>query len=252
MDGRFAGKVALVTGGTSGIGLATALAFAMEGAQVVIAGRTQTRGEAALAQIKEAGGEAIYLQADVSDSAQVQALIATTIETYGRLDCAFNNASSGGKDGPVALIEEADWDKTMNGVLKSVWLCLKYEIGEMLKTGGGAIVNNSSVDGLHSFPFGPAYSTAKHGVVGLTKSAAVQYAAHGIRINAVCPGWVETPPVQRWIEQAPEMQDTIIAQEPIGRIGQPEEIADAVLWLCSPGASFMIGTAIPVDGGYLA
>lgn len=247
----YTGKAALVTGGSSGIGKATALAFAAAGADVMIASRDADRGAAALAELQAINPNARWLQTDVSDAAQVKALVGATVEAFGRLDFAFNNASSGGKDGWLAEIEPDDWAQTMNGVLSSVFYCMKYEIETMLPA-GGVIVNNSSVDGLHSFPFGPAYSAAKHGVVGLTKSAAVQYASQGVRINAICPGWVDTPPVQRWIAHQPEMEATILRQEPIGRMGTPEEIASAVLWLCSPGAAFMIGTAIPVDGGYLA
>lgn len=247
----YTGKVALVTGGSSGIGKATALAFATAGADVMIASRDAERGAAALAELQAINPNVRWQQTDVSDAAQVKALVGATVEAFGRLDFAFNNASSGGKDGWLAEIEPEDWARTMNGVLSSVFYCMKYEIEAMLPA-GGVIVNNSSVDGLHSFPFGPAYSAAKHGVVGLTRSAAIQYASQGVRINAVCPGWVDTPAVQRWIAHQPEMEATILRQEPIGRMGTPEEIASAVLWLCSPGAAFMIGTAIPVDGGYLA
>jgi NAD(P)-dependent dehydrogenase (short-subunit alcohol dehydrogenase family) len=251
MTGRMAGKVALVTGGSSGIGRATALAFADEGAKVAIASRTQERGEVVVREIREAGGEAIWIQTDVSQADQVESMIREVVETYGRLDCAFNNAGSGGRGGWVAEIEEEDWDKTIDGYLKSVWLCVKYEIPEMLKQGGGAIVNNSSVDGKRGFPWDPVYSAAKHGVIGLTKSAAMQYADKAVRINAVCPGWIRTPPVEWVLEHDPEAERGMILHQPIGRLGRPEEVAQAVVWLCSDDASLVVGTALPVDGGYL-
>jgi NAD(P)-dependent dehydrogenase (short-subunit alcohol dehydrogenase family) len=251
MTKRMAGKVVLVTGGSSGIGRATALAFADEGAMVAIASRTQERGEAVVHEIREAGGEAIWIQTDVSQADQVESMIQEVVETYGRLDCAFNNAGSGGKGGWIAEIEEEDWDKTIDGYLKSVWLCVKHEIPEMLKQGGGAIVNNSSVDGKRGFPWDPVYSAAKHGVIGLTKSAAMQYADKGVRINAVCPGWIRTPPVERMLEHDPEAERGMILHQPIGRLGRPEEVAQAVVWLCLDDASLVVGTTLPVDGGYL-
>jgi len=252
MSGQMAGKVALVTGGSSGIGEATALAFAREGAQVVIASRTQESGEKVVQAIKAGGGEATWIKTDVSQAAQVEALVRVIIATYGRLDYAFNNAGSGGRGGWVAEIQEEDWDQAIDGYLKSVWLCMKYEIPEMLKLGGGAIVNNSSVDGQRGFPWDPAYSAAKHGVLGLTKSAAMQYAQKGIRINAVCPGWIRTPPVQSMIEHDPEAEARLLLHQPIGRFGEAEEVAQAVVWLCSDKASLVVGTALAVDGGYLA
>ena len=244
-------KVALVTGGSSGIGKATALAFASAGATVVVASRTQKTGEEVARTIREAGGEALWVGTDVTRPAEVAALVETTLQTYGRLDCAFNNAGSGGKGGWIAEIEEEEWDRTIDGYLKSVWLCMKYEIEAMLDGGGGAIVNNSSVDGLRAFPWDPAYSAAKHGVLGLTKSAAMQYADKGIRINAVCPGWIRTPPVEDTLERHPEAAREMLQHQPIGRFGEPEEVAQAVLWLCSERASLVLGTALPVDGGYL-
>jgi len=252
MSGQMAGKVALVTGGSSGIGEATALAFAREGAQVVIASRTQESGEKVVQAIKAGGGEATWIKTDVSQAAQVEALVRAIIATYGRLDYAFNNAGSGGRGGWVAEIQEEDWDQAIDGYLKSVWLCMKYEIPEMLKLGGGAIVNNSSVDGQRGFPWDPAYSAAKHGVLGLTKSAAMQYAQKGIRINAVCPGWIRTPPVQSMLEHDPDAEARMLLHQPIGRFGEAEEVAQAVVWLCSDKASLVVGTALAVDGGYLA
>jgi NAD(P)-dependent dehydrogenase (short-subunit alcohol dehydrogenase family) len=252
MTQQMAGKVALVTGGSSGIGRATALAFAQEGATVVIASRTQETGERAAAAIREAGAEATWIQTDVTRAEQVQALIQQILDTYGRLDCAFNNAGSGGMGGWTAEMNEEDWDATIDGFLKSVWLCMKHEIPVMLGQGGGAIVNTSSVDGQRGFPWDPAYSAAKHGVLGLTKSAAMQYADKGIRINAVCPGWIRTPPVEGILNHDPHAEGRMILHQPIGRLGKPEEVARAVVWLCSDAASLVLGTALAVDGGYLA
>jgi NAD(P)-dependent dehydrogenase (short-subunit alcohol dehydrogenase family) len=245
------GKVALVTGGSSGIGRATALAFANEGARVVIANRTQDTGERVVREIVEAGGKAIWVKTDVTQADQVEAMVRAALDAYGRLDYAFNNGGSGGKGGWTAEIEEEDWGKTIDGYLKSVWLCMKYEIPEMLKLGGGAIVNTSSVDGKRGFPWDPVYSAAKHGVIGLTKSAAMQYAQQGIRINAVCPGWIKTPPVEGMLDRDPEMEKQMVLHQPIGRLGEPEEVAQAVVWLCSDKASLMVGAAMAVDGGYL-
>ena len=245
------GKVALVTGGSSGIGRATALAFAQRGAKVVIASRGQEKGEAVVAEIKALGSDARWIQTDVSQADQVEALVRGTIEAYGRLDYAFNNGGSGGMGGWIVDIKEADWDATIDGFLKSVWLCMKYELIEMLKQGGGAIVNNSSVDGQRAFPWDPTYSAAKHGVLGLTKSAALQYADKGVRINAVCPGWILTPPIEDMLKRNPESKQGMLQHQPIGRLGKPEEVAEAVVWLCSDSASLIVGTALAVDGGYL-
>ena len=201
------GKVALVTGGSSGIGRATALAFAREGAHVAIGSRRKSKAEEVVRAIRDRGGDAVWLQADVTDAAQVRTLVNRTVAAFGRLDYAFNNGGSGGKGRPTAEMDERDWDDTIDGYLKSVWLCMKYEILEMLKRGGGVIVNNSSVDGLRAYPFpaGSAYSAAKHGVIGLTKSAALEYVSRGIRINAVCPGWVRTPPVEGLMRRDPKV-----------------------------------------------
>lgn len=248
------GKVALVTGGSSGIGRATALAFAREGARVAIASRNKNKATEAVQSIKKLGGEVIWIQTDVSNAAQVRQMVHQTVARFGRIDYAFNNGGSGGNGRLTADMDERDWDKTIDGYLKSVWLCMKYEILAMLKRGAGVIVNNSSVDGVRAYPFpvGSAYSAAKHGVIGLTKSAALEYVSHGVRINAVCPGWVRTPPVERWMKRDPKVARQIIAQEPIGRLGTPEEIAEMVIWLCSERATFVIGAALAIDGGYLA
>lgn len=246
------GKVALVTGGGTGIGQATALAFAAQGAKVVIASRTQATGEKTVRLIKEAGGEALWVKTDVSAAAQVEAMVKATLDSFGQLDYAFNNAGSGGNGGWTHEIAEEDWDKTIDGYLKSVFLCMKAELAVMLKARGGAIVNNSSVDGQRAFPWDPVYSTAKHGVLGLTKSAAMQYARQGVRINAVCPGWIQTPPTEQAMESSPGIENQWLTHQPIGRLGKAEEVAEAVVWLCSDKASLITGTALAVDGGYLA
>lgn len=251
MSKSMEGKVALVTGGSSGIGKATALAFAQAGAQVVIASRTPETGEQAAEMIRTMGGDALWIGADVAQAAQVEAMIDKVVAVYGRLDYAFNNAGSGGGGGLLPDIAEADWDKTVDGYLKSAYLCMKYEIPVMLKNGGGAIVNNASVDGERAFPWDPVYSAAKHGVIGLTKSTAMQYAHHGVRINAVCPGWIRTPPVSDILARDPESEGRMLMHQPIGRLGNPEEVAEAVVWLCSSKASLVLGTALAVDGGYL-
>jgi NAD(P)-dependent dehydrogenase (short-subunit alcohol dehydrogenase family) len=248
---QLSGKVALVTGGSSGIGKATALAFAQEGANVVLASRTPETGQIVAKAITDAGGEALWVKTDVTRGCEVDALVRQTIDRFGRLDFAFNNAGSGGQGGWLPEIREEDWDKTITGFLKSVWFCMKYEIPEMLKVGGGAIVNNSSVDGLRAFPADPIYSTAKHGVIGLTKSAAMQYAVKGLRINAVCPGWIKTPPVEEMLDRDPQAEERMLMHQPIGRLGRAEEVAQAVVWLCSEKASLVVGTALAVDGGYL-
>jgi NAD(P)-dependent dehydrogenase (short-subunit alcohol dehydrogenase family) len=250
MDLLMTNRVALVTGGSSGIGRATALAFAQQGAKVAIASRTQTTGEQVVCEIQAAGSEAIWIPTDVSVEGQVTRMVDTTLNRFGRLDFAFNNAGSGGKGGWVTDIEEMDWDATIDGYLKSVWLCMKHEIPVMLKQGAGAIVNNSSVDGERAFPWDPVYSAAKHGVIGLTKSTALQYAQKGIRINAICPSWIRTPATEA-IAKDPEAEKGILLHQPIGRLGTAEEVAEAVIWLCSEKASFILGTSLAVDGGYL-
>lgn len=252
--GSMKGKVALVTGGSSGIGRAAALAFAREGAQVVIASRGKAAADKAVRAIEALGGEAIWRRTDVTQGAEVRATVRQAVTAFGRLDYAFNNGGSGGGGRRTADMDEADWDRTIDGYLKSVWLCMRYEIPEMVKRGGGVIVNNSSVDGIRAYPFpvGSAYSAAKHGVIGLTKSAALEYVGNNVRINAICPGWIDTPPVARWMRRDREIAKRIIAQEPIGRLGTPEEIADAVIWLCSDRAAFVVGATLAMDGGYLA
>lgn len=249
---RFAGKVALVTGASSGIGKATAVAFGREGARVVLANRSVEGGQQTARLIADSGGEALFVPTDVTRPEQVRAVVAAAVEHYGRVDCAFNNAGGGVRRGTVTECTEADWEYTMSSYLKSVWLCMKHELLQMQCQGAGAVVNNASVDGLRGFSQSASYCAAKHGVVGLTRAAGIQYAREGIRVNAVCPGWVETPPVQGYMKREPHAREQILQEEPIGRLGSAEEIAAAVLWLCSDAASFMVGHAMPVDGGYTA
>lgn len=246
------GKIALVTGGGSGIGRATALTFAREGAKVVVADVVVAGGEETVRLIKAAGGEASFVKADMAKAAEVEALVQKAVATYGRLDCAHNNAGIEGATGKTADYNEADWDRVISINLTGVWLCMKYEILQMLKQGGGAIVNTASDAGLLGVPQMPAYVASKHGVVGLTKTAALEYAKSGIRVNAVCPGVIKTPMVERITGQRPGRAERMIAAEPVGRMGKPEEIAEAVVWLCSEAASFVTGLPMPVDGGIAA
>lgn len=246
------GKIALVTGGGSGIGRATALTFAREGAKVVVADVVVAGGEETVRLIKAAGGEASFVKADMAKAAEVEALVQKAVATYGRLDCAHNNAGIEGATGKTADYNEADWDRVISINLTGVWLCMKYEILQMLKQGGGAIVNTASDAGLLGVPQMPAYVASKHGVVGLTKTAALEYAKSGIRVNAVCPGVIKTPMVERITGQRPGRAERMTAAEPIGRMGKPEEIAEAVVWLCSEAASFVTGLPMPVDGGIAA
>ena len=252
MAGLFQDKVALVTGGSSGIGRAAAIAFAREGARVAVAARRQAQGEQTVAQIRDKGGEAVFVKTDVSESAQVEAMITTTIEAFGRLDCAFNNAGITGPDARTHEYDEDAWDSVVATDLKGVWLCMKYEVQHMLAHGGGAIVNDSSAAGTRAWPGHSAYAAAKHGVIGLTRTAAREYAKDSIRVNAVCPGWIETPMVDDLFADAPERRDRITSSMPVGRMGTPEEVAEAVLWLCSDAASFVTGDSLMVDGGQTA
>ena len=256
MAATLEGKVALITGAASGIGRVSSLTFAREGAKVVVVDVNADSGEETVTQIKESGGDALFFQADVSKASDVEAMVNTAVQTFGRLDCAFNNAGiiGGGVGGALTHEHPEDlFDRVISVNLKGVWLCLKYEIAQMIEQGGGAIVNASAAAGLVANTNVP-YVASKHGVVGLTKSVALQYAQQGIRVNAVCPGVIRTPMVEHasGISISPERQEWLDALHPIGRMGTPQEVAESVVWLCSDAASFVTGHAMPVDGGYVA
>jgi NAD(P)-dependent dehydrogenase (short-subunit alcohol dehydrogenase family) len=256
MPGTLTGKVALVTGGASGIGRATALTFAREGARLVIADMNEDGGCQTAHLITENGGQAIFVKTDVTQATAVEALISKAVETYGRLDCAHNNAgiSGAGIGGDLRVLTaespEERWHQVLAINLTGVWLCMKYEILQMLTQGGGAIVNTASVAGLVGSVGLSAYVASKHGVVGLTKTAALEYAKQGIRVNCVCPGMIQTPMTASALRD-PALQAQIAAR-PSGRVGNPEEVAEAVVWLCSDAASFVTGHTMTVDGGMVA
>jgi NAD(P)-dependent dehydrogenase (short-subunit alcohol dehydrogenase family) len=250
MEQIFQNKVAIVTGGSFGIGRAAAIAFAARGAKVAIGDWAED--SETLKAIKSNGGEAIFVKCDVSKDVDVKNLVTKTLSQFGRLDFAFNNAGIEGSSAPTHECSEENWDKTIGVNLKGVWLCLKYEIMQMLKTGGGAIVNNASIAGLVGFTNIPAYVASKHGVIGLTKNAALEYAKAKIRVNVVCPGVIKTPMIDRFTGKSKEVEKQFENMEPVGRLGQPEEVAEAVMWLCSDASSFVTGDAIPVDGGWTA
>ena len=252
MNDSFQNKVALVTGAGSGMGLTTAKAFAAAGAAVALLGDHEDAVRAAADELTRAGHKALAIRCNVADEQQVEAAVAKTAVTFGRLDAAFNNA---GVQSPVAETADASSDEfdRVNGInLRGVWNCMKYELRQMREQGSGAIVNNSSIGGLIGIAGRAAYHASKHGVIGLTKSAALEYASRGICINAVCPGTINTPMVAEMLAKEPDAMKEIMRDMPIGRLGRPEEIAAAVLWLCSPGASLVIGHALAVDGGYTA
>lgn len=246
-------RVAIVTGGGSGIGRATALALVREGARVVIADISETDGENVVEEIKRSGSEALFVRTDVSQSADVQSLVDRTIEAYSRLDYAINNAGIGGTLALTADYSELDWNRVIGVNLTGVWLCLKYEIPRILDQGGGAIVNVSSILGQVGFANACAYTSSKHGIIGLTKVAAMEYATKGIRINAVCPAFIATPMLERaGLIAGSEMYNGVVALHPIKRLGTSEEVAEMIVWLCSDAASFVTGSAMLVDGGYVA
>jgi len=250
---EFDGKVALVTGGGSGIGRATALAFAREGAQVVIGNRNVERGEETVVMIRKAGGTASFKRTDVSVAAEIEALVEHAVKTYGRLDMAFNNAGIEGEVQPTLVEQtEANFDAVMGVNVKGVWLSMKYEIPRMLEQGGGAIVNCSSVAGLIAFPGIGIYIASKHAVIGLTKTAALEFSGKGIRINAVNPAVIDTEMVDRLADGMNMKKNDLSTLHPIGRIGRVEEVAEAVLWLCSGKSSFVTGHSLIVDGGFTA
>ena len=252
MTTELQGKVGIVTGGTSGIGRDAAVLFAKAGAKVVVAGRREVEGKETIDLIRAAGGEALFVRTDVSRAADVAALVQKTVEKFGRLDVAFNNAGIEGAWISIAEQSEEDWDRTIDINLKGVWLCLKHEIRQMLKQGGGgAIVNMASVAGWIGSAGAATYCASKHGVMGLTKAAALETARSGIRINVVCPAVIETPMGER-IFGAPQMRKYALGLHPIGRFGTPMEVAEAVVWMCSDRASFMTGQSLVLDGGFLA
>jgi NAD(P)-dependent dehydrogenase (short-subunit alcohol dehydrogenase family) len=250
LNGNFAGKVAFATGTGGGIGRAAALAFAREGASVVVADISEQANRDTARMIEEIGGRALAVRCDVTRAADVKAALDKTVAAFGRLDFAFNNAGiEPRKPAPTADYDEEEWNRIIDINLRGVFLCMKHEIPLILNSGGGAIVNTSSGAGIIGIKGSPAYTAAKHGVIGLTKAAALDYAAQNIRVNAVCPGYINTPMMDRFTGGTPEGRAKVIAEEPVGRMGEPEEIAAAVVWLCSDDAAFVIGHAMVMDGG---
>lgn len=248
----FQGRVALVTGASSGIGRAAAIAFAREGADVVVADILTEGGIKTVRIIEELGRSVIFVECDVSQGKQVKKMIEKTVEKFGRLDFAFNNAGIEERNSSILDCTEESWDRIQSINLKGVWLCLKYEIPQMLKQGGGAIVNCSSVAGERGFPGIPAYTASKHGVVGLTRSAALEFSQYKIRINSISPGIIQTPMMDRITHGEATIKKKLVDSEPMGRVGKPEEIAEGVVWLCSNASSFVTGQNLAIDGGWMA
>ena len=249
--GSLEGKVAVVTGGAMGIGRASAEIFAREGASVVVADIDDDGGRQTVAIIEASGGSASFVHVDVSVKSDVARMVAHAVETFGGLDCAHNNAGMAAPLAALADYPDDGWDRTLAVMLTGVYLCMKAEIPLMLERGGGAIVNTASGVGLVGYPRQAAYTASKHGVIGLTKVAALDYGARGVRVNAICPGTARTPMVARAIDHDPSIDDQLKALHPLGRIAEASEIAEAAVWLCTPAASFVLGVALPVDGGYV-
>ena len=253
MAGILDNKVAIITGAASGIGRATAQVFAREGARLVIADVNEEGGNETLAQLKQAGASAIFVKVDVAKASEVEAMVAHAVASYGRLDCAFNNAGIDGRSGKIHECTEENWNRVLAINLTGVWLCMKAEIAQMLKQGGnGAIVNTSSTAGLTGGAGLPAYIASKHGVAGLTRAGALEYGKHNIRINAVCPGPIRTPMLGRLLSRREDMESRLARAQPLKRLGEPAEIGEAVAWLCSDRASYVHGLPLPVDGGLTA
>jgi len=252
MQGELLNRAGLITGAGGGIGRAAALVMAREGGRVMVADVDVEGGEETVALIRAQGGEAAFQRTDVSDAAAVDALVAATVERFGRLDWAVNNAGIEGERGNTVDCSDANWSRTLAVNLTGAWYCLRAELRQMRQQGGGAIVNMASIAGLVGFEGLPAYVASKHALVGLTKTAALEFAPHAIRVNAVCPGVIQTAMIDRLIGGDPAMAAGFAAGEPIGRLGRAEEIGEAVAWLCSDRASFITGAALPVDGGWVA